>query len=211
MLREIGKTLEIALEKEIEFTVNGKSYKRFCTPVMLKELAVGFLVAEGIARSLDEIKVDVQGEKVVAEVQSNESFSRKKFEKPLRNSKKFKIEELRKGLEILEIEEYRRTRGYHVSAVVSGNTFYRAYDVGRHNAVDKAIGLALLNFADLGNSFLLLSGRISKEIALKCANAGIPLVVSKAAILSSAIEFCLETGLSAVSFATNIAVGDAIE
>lgn len=212
MLREIGKKLEIALEKEIEIIVNGRSYKRFCTPVMLKELAVGFIVAGGIARSLEEIKVDVQGEKVVAEVLSSKQFSNERFPnlRP-KNGRKFRIEELRKSLVILEIEEYRKTRGYHVSAVVSGDKFYRAYDVGRHNAVDKAIGLALLNFADLGNSFLLLSGRISKEIALKCANAGIPLVVSKAAILSSAIEFCLETGLSAVSFATNIAVGDAIE
>jgi FdhD protein len=212
VLREIGKTLEIALEKEIEIIVNGRSYKRFCTPVMLKELAVGFLVAEGVARSLEEIKVDVQGEKVVAEVPSSKQFlNERSLNLRPKYGRKFRIEELRKSLEILEIEEYRKTRGYHVSAVVSGNTFYRAYDVGRHNAVDKAIGLALLNFADLSNSFLLLSGRISKEIALKCANTGIPLVVSKAAILSSAIEFCLETGLSAVSFATNIAIGDAIE
>ncbi|MFN3383448.1 MAG: formate dehydrogenase accessory sulfurtransferase FdhD, partial [Archaeoglobaceae archaeon] len=85
------------------------------------------------------------------------------------------------------------------------------HDVGRHNAVDKAIGLALLNKANLQESFLVVSGRISLGIAMKCANAGIPLIVSKAAIFDSAIDFCERTGLSAVSFATNIAIGNAIE
>lgn len=213
MLREIGKSLEIAIEKEVEFFINGKVFRRLCTPSMLKELAVGFLVSEGIAKSLEDIKVEVHGERILAEVsgvsEPSISHSSKKFENlNVKSRKKFSLDELKKSLEILDIEEYRKTRGYHVSAVVSRETFYRAYDVGRHNAVDKAIGLALLNYADLSNSFLLLSGRISKEIAMKCANAGIPLVVSKAAILSSAIDFCKETGLSAVSFATNIAIGD---
>lgn len=212
MLREIGKPLEIAIEKEVELFINGNVIRRFCTPNMLKELAVGFLVSEGIASSLEDIKVEVHGDRIVAEVLRAEpsiSHPSKKFENlRVKSHRKFNLEDLRKSLEILDIEEYRKTRGYHVSAVVSGDIFYRTYDVGRHNAVDKAIGLALLNYADLENSFLLLSGRISKEIAVKCANAGIPLVVSKAAILSSAIEFCKETGLSAVSFATNIAIGD---
>ncbi|MDK2796058.1 MAG: FdhD protein [Archaeoglobaceae archaeon] len=213
MLREIGKPLEIAIEKEVEFFINGKVHRRFCTPNMLKELAVGFLVSEGIASSLEDIKVEVHGDRIVAEVSGaselNIPHSSKKFGNlRAKSHRKFNLDELKKSLEILEIEEYRKTRGYHVSAVVARENFYRAYDVGRHNAVDKAIGLALLNYADLENSFLLLSGRISKEIAVKCANAGIPLVVSKAAILSSAIEFCKETGLSAVSFATNIAIGD---
>ncbi|MEM1671162.1 MAG: formate dehydrogenase accessory sulfurtransferase FdhD [Archaeoglobaceae archaeon] len=219
MIREIGKTLEIALEKEVEFVINGKAYRKLCTPLMLKEFAVGFLVSEGIVKSLKDIKVDVYGDRIVAEVLGDTSdlnlvfsgFLRKVKPSKIESRRKFKIDVLKKHLELIEIEEYKKTRGYHVAVVVNEDKFYRAYDVGRHNAVDKAIGMALLNNAELGNSFLLLSGRISKEIAFKCANAGIPLIVSKAAIFSSAIEFCKEVGLSAVSFATNIAVGDAIE
>lgn len=219
MIREIGKPLEIALEKEIEFVINGRVYRKLCTPLMLKEFAVGFLISEGVVKSLKDLKVDVKGERIIAEVSGDTSdlnllfsgFSRKVKVSRIETRKKFRVDELKKHLELLEIEEYKKTRGYHVAIVVYGDKFYRAYDVGRHNAVDKAIGMALLNSVDLGSSFLLLSGRISKEIAFKCANAGIPLVVSKAAIFSSAIEFCKEVGLSAVSFATNIAVGDAIE
>lgn len=219
MIREIGKPLEIALEKEIEFVINGKVYQKLCTPLMLKEFAIGFLVSEGVVKSLKDLKVDVSGDRIIAEVSGDTSdlnllfsgFSRKVKVSRIETRKKFRVDELKKHLELIEIEEYKKTRGYHVAIVVHEDKFYRAYDVGRHNAVDKAIGMALLNSVDLRNSFLLLSGRISKEIAFKCANAGIPLVVSKAAIFSSAIEFCKEVGLSAVSFATNIAVGDAVE
>ncbi|TDA30521.1 MAG: formate dehydrogenase accessory sulfurtransferase FdhD [Archaeoglobi archaeon] len=219
MIRYLGKPLEIAVEEEVEFVLNGRVYRKFCTPSMLKELAIGFLVSEGILKSPDGLKLEISGKRILAEIpdisefELNSRFSgfSENFRPKIRSKGKFKLEELKKHLQILEIEEYRKTRGYHVSAIVTGDSFYRAYDVGRHNAVDKAIGMALLNSVDLGNSFLLISGRISKEIALKCVNAGIPLLVSKAAILSSAIEFCMESGLSAVSFATNIAVGDAIE
>jgi len=87
----------------------------------------------------------------------------------------------------------------------------RMYDVGRHNAVDKAIGSALLKGAELSKTFLLLSGRISRGMAMKCARVGIPLIASKAAILDSAIEVCEKSGIAAVSFATNIAVeGEAL-
>lgn len=216
MLKEFDKPLEIAIEKEVEFVINGKVYKKLCTPTMLRELAVGFLISEGIANSLEEIRVDLHGEKIVVEVSKNSRGIAERFFGFLENKnppkielrKRYKIEELKRSLSLLDIEEYKKTRGYHVAVVMAKERFYRAYDVGRHNAVDKAIGLALLNGTDLKDSFLVLSGRISREIVEKCANARIPLVVSKAAILSSAIEFCLQFGVSAISFATNIAIGE---
>ncbi|MCS7143508.1 MAG: formate dehydrogenase accessory sulfurtransferase FdhD [Archaeoglobaceae archaeon] len=219
MIREIGKTLDIAIEKEIEFVINGKTYRKFCTPMMLKEFAIGFLISEGVVESINDIRLEVNGDRIVAEVSGDTSelnllfsgFFRKLKHRIVKSNRKFRLEDLRKNLELIEIEEYKKTRGYHVALVVTDDKFYRAFDVGRHNAVDKAIGYALLNGVEFENSYLLLSGRISKEIALKCVNARIPLVVSKAAIFSSAIEFCKEVGLSAVSFATNLAIGDAIE
>ncbi|MCS7129968.1 MAG: formate dehydrogenase accessory sulfurtransferase FdhD [Archaeoglobaceae archaeon] len=213
MIKEIGKPLEIAVEKELEFVINGKVYRKFCTPKMLKELAIGFLISEGIARNLEEIKLEILENRIIANVSKDPCIVGRVFlnEKKIQKregGEKYRVEELRRYLELLDIEEYKKTRGYHVAMIVVGKEFYRAYDVGRHNAVDKAIGLALLNGVDLRNSFLVLSGRISREIVEKCANVGIPLVVSKAAILSSAIEFCQEFGISAISFATNLAIGE---
>ncbi|MEM0351249.1 MAG: formate dehydrogenase accessory sulfurtransferase FdhD [Archaeoglobaceae archaeon] len=206
MIKFIGEPLEIAEEREIELIIDGKVHKIMCTPKMLKELAVGFAISEGFANDVEDLEVEVKDYVVTVRTLNPVKKVRK-----VETNAKFKIEDLRKSLSLLEIEEYKKTRGYHVAAVIANNDPFIAYDTGRHNAVDKAIGFAALKKVDFKKSYLLLSGRISLGIAMKCFNAGIPLIVSKAAILDSAIEFCMKTGLSAVSFATNIALGNAIE
>lgn len=72
--------------------------------------------------------------------------------------------------------------------------------------MDKAIGLGLKSGVRFGSHFLLISGRISEGMAVKCIRAGLPLVVSRAAILDSAIRLCRSSGLSAISFMTDLAV-----
>jgi FdhD protein len=73
-------------------------------------------------------------------------------------------------------------------------------DIGRHNAVDKAIG-ALLNAGHLqqGN-YLLVSGRISYEIVVKCFAAGIPNLLAVSAPSSLAVDFCKELGIALYGF-----------
>ncbi len=76
--------------------------------------------------------------------------------------------------------EHRETGGMHSAALSNGNnTFFHAHDVGRHNAVDKCIGLGILAGEDLSRLGLLLTSRISGEIALKAARAGLAWVASR--------------------------------
>jgi FdhD protein len=74
-------------------------------------------------------------------------------------------------------------------------------DVGRHNAVDKAIGYALTKGIDFAQVFLASTGRISSEIVYKCAMANIPLVISRGAVTSLAIEVAKKAGLTVIGFA----------
>jgi FdhD protein len=74
-------------------------------------------------------------------------------------------------------------------------------DVGRHNAVDKVIGKGLLAGVSFARSFLISTGRLSADIVVKCAMAGIPLVASKAAPLESGIVAAEMSGLTLVGFA----------
>ncbi len=53
--------------------------------------------------------------------------------------------------------------------------------MGRHNAIDKALGHALLAGIDLEQAYLITSGRVSEQIIRKALNSGLPLIVSQAA------------------------------
>ena len=81
-----------------------------------------------------------------------------------------------------------------------GKVFIHAEDVGRHNAMDKVIGRAVLTRQDLTGLVALLSGRISFEMALKCIRAGIPILAAVSAPTSMALELARELNLTTVGF-----------
>ena len=98
---------------------------------------------------------------------------------------------------------FQATGGTHAVALASpdGHVFLSAEDVGRHNAMDKVIGRALLEKRDFGELVALLSGRISFEMALKAARAGLPLLAAVSAPTTMAIELAQEINLTLVGFA----------
>jgi FdhD protein len=73
-------------------------------------------------------------------------------------------------------------------------------DIGRHNALDKAIGHALAEGVDFSRTFVACTGRISSDMALKCSVAGIPVVVSRGATTSLAISIAERTNLCIIAF-----------
>ena len=74
-------------------------------------------------------------------------------------------------------------------------------DIGRHNAVDKAIGWALIQgWIPLGDAMLMVSGRLSFEIVQKAAAAGIPILAAVSAPSSLAIDLAQEIGMTLVGF-----------
>ena len=97
---------------------------------------------------------------------------------------------------------FQDTGGTHAVALASpdGKVFIHAEDVGRHNAMDKVIGRAVLTRQDLTGLVALLSGRISFEMALKCIRAGIPILAAVSAPTSMALELARELNLTTVGF-----------
>jgi FdhD protein len=75
-----------------------------------------------------------------------------------------------------------------------------AEDIGRHNAVDKAIGYALLENIPFGGKIMLASGRLSSEIVSKCARWGIPMVASRTSPTSLALDIAETSGVTVVGF-----------
>lgn len=95
-----------------------------------------------------------------------------------------------------------RTGGTHGAAVFrpDGAAVVVAEDVGRHNALDKAVGLCAMRRVILEDKILFISGRISYEMALKAARVGIPILASVAAPTSLGLRLAEEAGLTLVGF-----------
>jgi FdhD protein len=99
---------------------------------------------------------------------------------------------------------FARTGGTHATGLftASGELVHTREDVGRHNAMDKVIGRALVDgLLPLSDHVLCVSGRLSFELVQKAAVAGAPILIGVGAPSSLAIELAADRGLTLCGFA----------
>jgi len=99
--------------------------------------------------------------------------------------------------------DFARTGGIHAAGIfgVDGELKIAREDIGRHNAVDKAIGRAFLDGSlPLDRHLLLVSGRASFEIVQKALAAGIPIVAAVSAPSTLAVTFARESNQTLIGF-----------
>ena len=101
-----------------------------------------------------------------------------------------------------EQEVFKVSGGTHGAGLfdTSGSMLVVKEDIGRHNAVDKVLGFMLMAGESPSDKGLMLSGRLSYEMVLKAARAGLPLVCSISAPTALGVEIGKKTGVTLVGF-----------
>jgi FdhD protein len=100
-------------------------------------------------------------------------------------------------------ELFAATGGCHgaLVATADGRVLGAAEDVGRHNALDKAIGEAARQDADFRRAIAVLSGRAGYDLVVKCLRLGLPCIVSVSAPSALAFDLCEAAGATLLGFA----------
>ncbi len=222
----------VAIEEPSNIYLNGEYLVTLLsTPTMRKELAIGWLLSEGIIHSFSEIENITVSESEI-EVDINRSFDRKdlnifgvtrlyttacglstakfnqvistKETQMIQSDYQVKASQLLQMMEELENRAvfFQTTGGTHVSALFhKGRLVALAEDVGRHNSVDKVIGSGARSGIEFSECVLASSGRQPADMVLKAARTGIPIIVSKAAPIRSGIIAAENWGVTLVCFA----------
>lgn len=216
------KVHTVAVESTIELFINEISIASIlATPEMLKELAIGYLICEGLVKDPDSIRnFKIYDNRIYARIERSEHLEiwrelrssgcvGVKWEEneniSINSGTRFSTYSIRKSLGYLESDIYRKTHGTHAACLINvkGECAAKAIDVGRHNAFDKVVGYAYLNGINVKEHFILSTGRQSAGMVLKAARAGIPLVATKTAPLNSGIDAAERTGVCLVCFVSN--------
>jgi FdhD protein len=178
----------------------------------LRELGAGFVITEGLTRCVDKVKLEGDRILVFADTGCNASLSKKELgssggmslqKEPGTVSSDLQItpEDVVSWTREIETEVWRKTGAVHCSVLISeGKCVVKSSDVGRHNTVDKVVGHAILNRIDLSGCVIGCTGRQPAGMVKKYSNAGIPIVISRAASTDKGIATAETAGITLVCF-----------
>jgi FdhD protein len=228
VVRRDGEPDEVAVEEPLEIRVDGVALTvTMRTPGHDEELALGFLYGEGLidgpheAGLTDDLAanvVDVRGPLLrdpgarrfyttsSCGVCGKGSLEEVAVHAPILPRGPRVARALLAGLpDGLRQPAFGRTGGMHATGLfgaAGGEALLVREDVGRHNAMDKAVGCALLDgLLPLHGHILCVSGRLSFELVQKAAVAGAPILVGVGAPTSLAVELAADRGMTLAGFA----------
>src|SRR5919109_602573 len=229
---------EVVREQPLSVFVNGEKFLTLlCSPMMLDELIVGYLWMEKVIADRAEIaRLEVSAVDGRAEVTLTHPVTlpteriltsgcgggitfridHRLFPR-LRSTLRVRPAELAERMKELfqAAVHYQRSRGIHGAALADPDRLLIvAEDVGRHNAVDKVKGQALLRGIPTEDRLLLSTGRVSSEMLLKAARMGVPVVASRTSPTEMAVALAEQLNVTIVGYVRpdglNLYAGEAL-
>jgi FdhD protein len=227
-----GRTDALAVEEPLEIRVDGRPLSvTMRTPGHDEELALGFLYGEGLideprragptrdfAANTVEVAgplIDDPGERRFYTSSSCGVCGKGALEQVAVHSAAVSRgpavpRELVSRLpDKLRQPTFEKTGGLHATGLFDarGELLLSREDVGRHNAMDKVIGRALLDgLLPLAGQILCVSGRLSFELVQKAAVAGAPILIGVGAPSSLAVSLAWDRGITLCGFARRASV-----
>lgn len=213
---------EIVMEHTVDVIINDILAKRIvCTPTDIDCLVIGRLVSEGyiaddkdveevtVCNGMTRVKVVLNKEiGCYREIETEPTYGTgsKTFVKVKREMKPVKMASYEPEW-IFELANafskgsviHKKTKGAHCCYLsYEGRLVYSAEDVGRHNALDKAIGYCVKNKLDRNKCILYTTGRVPTDMVEKAVMSGVPILVSKAVPTDKALEMARKYNLTLI-------------
>lgn len=195
-----------------------------CSPEHIENLVTGFLYTSGIIQNLSQLKsliideerwkvnVTIEGDGLADDLVFKRIYTSGCgkgviFSNPLDLINRVQIisdfkvssQVIREFMKTFQkqSQEHQLTHGIHSAALASQDEImiYRD-DIGRHNAIDKVVGVALSNNIGFADKFILTSGRISSEILSKALRCRMPVIAAIGAPTNQAVKLARQVGLT---------------
>lgn len=217
----------VPTEETITVDVNGQPLVRLmCTPTRVKDLALGFLLNEGLIGSLDDVAVlELCGDGRTVDIWLEHDVELPElraitsgcsggttFDDLSSVHHQIESDLCVTSPQVTDLMErlsraaalYHRSGGVHTAALATVTDGVElvcvASDVGRHNTLDKIAGVCLRKGQSTRGGVLLTSGRVSSEMVNKVAYMNVPVVVSRTSPTSLSVKLAKAWGITLIGY-----------
>jgi FdhD protein len=194
----------IIKETSLIININGQRYAKIITLLgkQEKELVVGHLFSQGIINQAKDIK-----SLTIINHTADVTLKGKIAKQPVKDKIKATLKVTKEDIfncvnAVLKSEIFTKTEAVH-----SAGLFLRGKesvaiveDIGRHHALDKVIGTALLQDIPLNETVIASTGRMTSEMVGKICRAGIPIAATKGAVTDRGVDLAREHGITLIGF-----------